>query len=68
MIKRSAIPAGAITKEFGGGKTIMTLAGQLKTQEVITMCDVQLPEFDKKLANQPTDGFSVLQKQSSITN
>jgi hypothetical protein len=59
MIKISAIPVGAVTKEAGESKSIRTLAGQLKTQDVVTLQDVQLPEFDKKQANQPTKGFSI---------
>ena len=47
MIKRSAIPVGAITKNIGESKSIRTLAGQLKTKDVITMQDIWLPEFDK---------------------
>jgi hypothetical protein len=43
MIKRSALPKGIITKT----KLVRTLAGCLKTQEVVTMQDVRLPEFDK---------------------
>ena len=40
MIKRSAIPVGAVTKDIGESKSIRTLAGQLKTQDVITMRDI----------------------------
>jgi hypothetical protein len=47
MIKRSAILVGAVTKDIGERKSIRTLEGQLKTQDVITMQDIQLPEFDK---------------------
>ncbi len=48
MIKRSALPKGVITKLLGDAKLVRTLAGCLKTQEVITMCNLRLPEFDKK--------------------
>ncbi len=47
MIKRSAIPVGAVTKDIGKSKSIRTLAGQLNTQDVITVRDIWLPEFDK---------------------
>ena len=47
MIKRSALPKGVITKVIGDTKLVMTLAGHLKTQEVITIRDLRLPEFDK---------------------
>jgi hypothetical protein len=47
MIKRSAPPKGVITKLLGDIKLVRTLAGCLKTQEVITMQDIRLPKFDK---------------------
>jgi hypothetical protein len=47
MIKRSALPKGIITKLLGDTKLLMTLAGHLKTQEIVTMQDIRLPEFDK---------------------
>ncbi len=47
MIKRSALPKGVITKYPGDIKLVRTLAGCLKTQEVVTMQDIRLPEFDK---------------------
>jgi hypothetical protein len=47
MIKRSALPKGIITKLLGDTKLVRTLAGPLKTQEVVTMRDIRLPEIDK---------------------
>jgi hypothetical protein len=47
MIKRSALPKGDITKLLGDTKLVRTLAGCLKTQEVLTMQDIRLPEFNK---------------------
>jgi hypothetical protein len=47
MIKRSALPKGMITKLLADTKLVRTLAGRLKTQEVVTMQDIRLPEFDK---------------------
>jgi hypothetical protein len=47
MIKRSALPKGVITKVIGDTKLVRTLAGHLKTQEVVMMRDLRLPEFDK---------------------
>ena len=47
MIKRSALPKGVITKLLGDTKLVRTLAGCLKTQEVVTMHDLRLPEFNK---------------------
>jgi hypothetical protein len=46
MIKRSALPKGVITKLLGDTKLVRTLAGCLKTQEVVTMQDIRLSEFD----------------------
>ncbi len=47
MIKRSALPKGVITKLLGDTKLVRTLAGHLKMQEVVTMRDLRLPEFNK---------------------
>jgi hypothetical protein len=47
MIKRSALPKGIISKFLGGTKLVRTLPGCVKTEEVITMQDLRLPEFDK---------------------
>ena len=47
MIKRSALPKGVITKLLGDTKLVRTLTGCLQTQEVVTMQDITLPEFDK---------------------
>jgi hypothetical protein len=47
MIKRSALPKGNITKLLGDTKLVRTLTGCLKTQKVVTMQDIRLPEFDK---------------------
>jgi hypothetical protein len=47
MIKRSALPKGIATKVIGDTKLVRTLAGHLKAQEVVTMRDIILPEFDK---------------------
>jgi hypothetical protein len=47
MIKRSALPKGIFTKLLGDTKLVRTLAGHLKMQEVVTMQDIRLPEFDK---------------------
>jgi hypothetical protein len=47
MIKRSALPKGIITKLLGDTKLVRTLAGHLKTQEVVTMHNLRMPKFDK---------------------
>jgi hypothetical protein len=47
MIKRSALRKGVIMQLLGDTKLMKTLAGHLKMQEVVTMQDIRLPEFDK---------------------
>ncbi len=47
MIKWSALTKDVITKLLGDTKVARTLAGHIKMQEVITMQDIRLPEFDK---------------------
>jgi hypothetical protein len=51
LIKRSALPKGIITKLLGGIKLVKILAGPLKTQEVVTMHDIRLPEIDENRAS-----------------
>ncbi len=47
MIKRAASPKGIVTKLLGDTKLVRTLTGCLKTQEVVAMRDIRLPEFNK---------------------
>ncbi len=47
MIKRQALPKGAMTKMCGDTKLVRTLTGCLKMQEVVTMQDLRLSKFDK---------------------
>ncbi len=47
MIQRSALPKGIITKYLGDTKLVKTLTGHLKMQQVVTIQDLRLPEFDK---------------------
>jgi hypothetical protein len=47
MIKRSALSKGIIKRLLGDTKLVRTLAGHLKMQEVVTMQNIRLPEFDK---------------------
>ena len=47
MIKRPALSKGVISKLLGDTKLVRTLTGCLKMQEVVTMRDITLPEFDK---------------------
>ena len=49
MIKRSALPKGVITKLLGDTKLVRTLAGHLKMQEIVTMRNLRLTEFDKNM-------------------
>jgi hypothetical protein len=47
MIRRSTLPKGIMTKLLGDTKLVRTLAGHLKTQEVVMMRNLRLPKFDK---------------------
>jgi hypothetical protein len=47
MIKRSALRLKVITKTISETKSITTLAGEVQIQEVVTISDLRLPEFDK---------------------
>jgi hypothetical protein len=47
MIKRSVLPPKVVTKTISETKNISTLAGKLQAQEVVTLRDLRLPEFDK---------------------
>ena len=47
MIKRSVLPPKVVTKTISDTKNISTLAGKLQAQEVVTLRDLRLPEFDK---------------------
>jgi hypothetical protein len=47
IIKRSALLKGVITKLLGNTKLVRALSGCLKMQEVVTVQDIRLPEFNK---------------------
>jgi hypothetical protein len=47
LIKRSCLPKNCQTKTLESNKSIKTLGGKLTSQEVVTMRDIRLPEFDK---------------------
>jgi hypothetical protein len=47
MIKRSALSKGVITKLLADTKLMRTLTGRVKMQEVVTMRDLRLLEFNK---------------------
>jgi hypothetical protein len=47
LIKRDCLPANAKAKALRESKTFKTLAGELKTTEVVTMRDIKLPEFSR---------------------
>ena len=46
FIKRTALPPMVITKTISVTRHVTTLAGKLQTQEVVTLRDLRLPEFD----------------------
>ena len=47
LIKRSSLPNGVVLKDLSTGKMIKTLSGQVMAQQVVTLRDIRLPEFDK---------------------
>ena len=47
LINRDCLPANVQTKSLEESKTFKTLAGELKTTEVVTMRDIKLPEFSR---------------------
>ena len=47
MIKRSTLPQNVVTKAISETKNITTLACRVQAQEVVTLRDLRLPEFDK---------------------
>jgi len=46
-VKRSGIPKGVVPKELKENKTANTLAGKLSANNMVTLRDIHLPEFDK---------------------
>eukprot|EP00970_Alexandrium_tamarense_P015712 scaffold5391_cov175-Alexandrium_tamarense.AAC.17 len=47
LINRDCLPANAQANALEESKTFKTLAGELKTTEVVTMRDIKLPEFSR---------------------
>jgi hypothetical protein len=47
LIKCSCLPKNCQTKTLESKESIKTLGGKLTSQEVVTMQDIRLPEFDK---------------------
>jgi len=47
LIKWSSLPMGVVLKNLPTGKNIKTLSGQVMTQQVVTLHNIRLPEFDK---------------------
>jgi hypothetical protein len=47
MIKKSCLPKHAVLTNLAEQKSVTTLSGKLKSQQVVTMRDLRLPEFDK---------------------
>jgi hypothetical protein len=47
MVKKSALPRGAIIKLLGDTKLVRTLARRLKMQIVVTMRNLRLSKFNK---------------------
>ena len=47
LIKRTALPPNVVTKTISTTRHVTTLAGMIQAQEVVTLRDLRLPEFDK---------------------
>jgi hypothetical protein len=47
LIKQSSLPTGVVLKDLPTSKNIKTLSGQVMAQQVVTLRDIRLPEFDK---------------------
>ena len=47
LIKKSSLPKGVVLNELSASKQIKTLSGQVQAQQVVTLRDIRLPEFDK---------------------
>ena len=47
LIKRSALPKGIVPKELAETKSLKTLAGPVKSTQVVTIQEMRLPEFNK---------------------
>ena len=47
LIKRSALPTGIIPKNLNDKKSFRTLAGTLTANQMVTMRDIRLPEFNR---------------------
>jgi len=47
LIKRSALPAGIKPKFLNDKKSFRTLAGTLQADQIVTMRDIRLPEFNR---------------------
>ena len=47
LIKRSALPAGIKPKFLNDKRSFRTLAGTLQADQIVTMRDIRLPEFNR---------------------
>ena len=47
MISRKALPKGALHLKLGNTQKVSTLAGTMKTNEMVKLRNLKLPEFDK---------------------
>eukprot|EP00804_Cyclotella_cryptica_P009094 CCRYP_003175-RE/>CCRYP_003175-RE protein AED:0.36 eAED:0.36 QI:0/0/0/1/0/0/2/0/344 len=47
LIKRTALLPNVVTKTINTTRHVTTLAGKIQAQEVVTLRDLRLPEFDK---------------------
>ena len=47
MISRKALPRGALPLKLGNTQKVSTLAGTMKTNEMVKLRNLKVPEFDK---------------------
>jgi hypothetical protein len=68
MIKRSCLPKDAVLKDMAEEESIRTLAGKLKSQQVATMRDIRLPEFDKTGKLVSRNALSLIMTNATMTS
>ena len=47
MISRKALPKGTLPLKLGNTQKVLTLAGTMKTNEMVKLRNLKLSEFDK---------------------
>jgi len=65
--RRSAIPKGLVPKELKENKTANTLVGKITANNMVTLRDICLPEFDKIHALMNNALFSLTVQIANMT-